>query len=91
MTIGTRIVRAIAAFANLHPVARAALIEWFEDGRLELFHIAEDASERVNLAADQPERLARLHRRLRAWQTEVGAQMSVVNPSWDSGKPDGRR
>jgi arylsulfatase A-like enzyme len=67
------------------------LIEWFEDGRLELFHIAEDASERVNLAADQPERLARLHRRLRAWQTEVGAQMSVVNPSWDSGKPDGRK
>jgi arylsulfatase A-like enzyme len=67
------------------------LIEWFEDGRLELFHIAEDASERVNLAADQPERLARLHRRLRAWQTEVGAQMSVVNPSWDRGKPDGRR
>ncbi len=31
MTIGMRIVRAIAAFANLHPVARAALIEWFEE------------------------------------------------------------
>lgn len=30
MTIGRRIVRAIAAFANLHPVAREALIDWFE-------------------------------------------------------------
>lgn len=67
------------------------LIEWFEDGRLELFRIAEDASESINRAADQPERLERLHRRLRAWQTEVGARMSVVNTGWDSGKPDGRR
>lgn len=31
MTIGRTIVSAIAAFANLHPVARAALIEWFEE------------------------------------------------------------
>jgi hypothetical protein len=30
MTLGRTLVRAIAAFANLHPVAREALTGWFE-------------------------------------------------------------
>lgn len=31
MTIGRRIVAAIAAFANLHPVAREVLTDWFDE------------------------------------------------------------
>ncbi|MFM7056299.1 MAG: sulfatase [Planctomycetota bacterium] len=67
------------------------LIEWFEEDRLELFHLAEDESERVDRSSDQPERLTRLRGLLRAWQADVGGRMTVPNPRWDSQKPDGRQ
>lgn len=31
MAVGRRIVAFVVAFANLHPVAREALTEWFEE------------------------------------------------------------
>lgn len=67
------------------------LIEWFEDGRLELFHLPGDPSERQNLAAAETDRAQRMLQRLRAWQTDVGALRSTPNPGWDAKKPSGRK
>ena len=40
------------------------LIEWHEDGALELYNIASDLSEKTNLAAAQPERVKAMRTRL---------------------------
>jgi len=51
------------------------LLEFFEDGRLELYHLATDIGERTNLVAEEPERATALHARLVAWRREVAATM----------------
>jgi len=51
------------------------LIEWYEDGRLELFNLADDLSEQQNVADAHPEIRDRLHRQLVAWRTETAAVM----------------
>lgn len=67
------------------------LIEWFEDGAIELFYLPEDPSERVNLATEQVARAAELRQRLHLWQTSVQAISTSANPNWDPQKPNGRR
>lgn len=66
------------------------LIEWLEDGRVELFQLANDPGEATNLAAAEPERCAQLRRRLHDWQRQVGAVMPAKNPAYDPAKPNGR-
>ena len=56
------------------------LIEWYEDGTLELFNLATDPGERDNLADRQPERAKALQDKLRRWRVEVGAKMTSPNP-----------
>jgi len=51
------------------------LIEWFEDGRVELYNLARDPGETRDVAAGQPATAARLKSRLDAWRREVHAQM----------------
>lgn len=51
------------------------LLEFFEDGRLELYDLAADLSETNNLAAAHPERAAALQSALAAWRAEKGAVM----------------
>ncbi len=51
------------------------LVEHFEDGRTELFNLAEDVGETRDLAADRPDVARDLRDRLRAWRDEVGAQV----------------
>ncbi len=51
------------------------LLEFFENGRLELYNLRDDMSESRNLAAEQPERARGLHRRLQAWRERVGAKV----------------
>lgn len=51
------------------------LIEWYEDGRLELFNLAEDLSEKHNVAAEHPDLTQKLATRLRKWRSEMGAVM----------------
>ena len=51
------------------------LIEWFEDHRTELYHVARDESETNDLASQYPERVTALRSRLSAWRTEVNANM----------------
>ena len=59
------------------------LIEWYEDGALELYNIPQDISERSNLAAKHPEKVAALRAKLVAWRKDVGAVMPTPNPNYD--------
>ena len=58
------------------------LIEWYEDGALELYNVEEDLSEKNNLAAAQPEKVKELRAKLEAWRKDVGAVMPTPNPNW---------
>jgi arylsulfatase A-like enzyme len=58
------------------------LIEFYEDGRLELYDLDKDVGERENLAAALPEVTRQLAAKLKAWREEVGAQMPVANPDY---------
>jgi len=57
------------------------LIEYFDTGRKELFNLADDISEKNNLANMNPEKLAELQGLLKAWRKGVGA----IIPSGQSG------
>ena len=59
------------------------LIEWYEDGRLELYDLGQDLGERDNLAEQRPEKAAALRKKLRAWQADVQAAMPMANPDYD--------
>lgn len=58
------------------------LIEFYEDGRLELYNLREDVSEERNRAADLPALAARLQALLAAWRESVAAQMPAPNPDY---------
>ena len=58
------------------------LIEFFEDGRLELYNLRVDLSEEHNLAAEEPQITAQLHRLLRDWRAAVEAQLPPPNPEY---------
>jgi len=55
------------------------LMEFIEDGRLELYNLREDIGESKNLAAMQPERAQELHAKLVAWRAAVKAPMPTPN------------
>ncbi|HEX4142805.1 MAG TPA: sulfatase [Pirellulales bacterium] len=56
------------------------LLEFFEDDRLELYNLANDLSEKQDLAQQMPERAAELRARLHAWRQSVDAAMPTPNP-----------
>lgn len=66
------------------------LIEWYEDGKVELFNLADDIGETKNLAAAEPERAARMKRMLHDWLKETGAKMPTKNPNFNPDKRQGR-
>jgi arylsulfatase A-like enzyme len=51
------------------------LMEFFEDGRLELYNLREDPGEQEDLASRQPQRAAALHRQLIDWRERMAAPM----------------
>ncbi len=59
------------------------LIEWYEDGTLELYNIVQDIGEKKNLAAQEPERVKSLHDKLVAWRKHVNAVMPTPNPKFN--------
>ncbi len=55
------------------------LMEFLEDGRLELYNLREDIGEKRNLAAAQPERARTMLAQLQAWRAEIKAPMPTKN------------
>lgn len=51
------------------------LIEWYEDGSLELYNLAKDLGETKNLAKAMPQRATRLRSHLREWLRDTKAAM----------------
>ena len=63
-------------------VGNYKLIEWYEDGRSELFDLRKDLSETNNLAAQMPERVTALRGQLHEWRKAVHAAMPTPNPDY---------
>jgi arylsulfatase A-like enzyme len=55
------------------------LLEWFEDGEIELYDLSSDLGETTDLSQHMPERAAALKARLQAWRDELGANMPQPN------------
>lgn len=55
------------------------LLEFIEDGRIELYNLREDLSEQKNLAQSMPEKAAGLRQQLHRWREQVGAKMPTKN------------
>jgi arylsulfatase A-like enzyme len=55
------------------------LMEFLEDGRLELYNLGDDIGETKNLAQENADKARELHARLLAWRAEVHAPMPTKN------------
>ncbi|MBI5801348.1 MAG: sulfatase [Verrucomicrobia bacterium] len=60
------------------------LMEFLEDGRLELYNLRDDVGESKNLVKAMPDKAKELHARLVAWRAEVKAPMPTPNKPGDS-------
>ena len=58
------------------------MIEFYEEGRRELFNVAKDVSESRNLAEQEPDRVRELAEKLAAWRKSVGALLPTPNPEY---------
>lgn len=57
------------------------LIEFYVDGRKELYDLKNDPSEKNNLAASMPEKVKELKKMLDQWKREVNAEAPVLTPN----------
>lgn len=55
------------------------LMEYFEDGRLELYNLKDDIGEQKNLATENPEKTKELHAKMLAWRESIKAPMPTKN------------
>ena len=55
------------------------LLEFFEDGKLELYNLKDDIGQKNNLADANPEKAKALHAKLKTWREQVGAKMPAKN------------
>ena len=59
------------------------LLEYFENGDLELYNLAEDIGERNNLALKHPLKIEALHKKLKEWRTNTNAYVPTqLNPNF---------
>lgn len=60
------------------------LIEYFEDGAIELYNLKDDIGETKNLAEKMPEKTKELHKVMLAWRKSVAAPVPTEkNPQYD--------
>ena len=60
------------------------LIEFFEDGHLELYNLKDDIGERKNLVKQKPEKAKELHDILKRWRASVKAPVPTErNPKYN--------
>lgn len=61
------------------------LIEWYEDMRVELYNLSDDAGEHHDLSVLMPEKTSMLRTLLHDWRRQVDAQMPSPNPGYQPG------
>ena len=60
------------------------LIEYFEDGVLELYNLKQDLSEKNNLADVMPEKTAELRKLMLTWRKDINAPVPTkLNPDYN--------
>jgi hypothetical protein len=57
------------------------LIQWYENGALELYNLHDDPCEQQNVASQQSARAQALQSRLAAWRSSVNAVMPTAMPA----------
>ncbi len=62
------------------------LVEFHEDGQLELYRIGDDIGESTDLAASHPKKRAQLQAELLKWRRSIAAQMPTPNSNYDPAK-----
>jgi uncharacterized sulfatase len=67
------------------------LIEFFEDGRLELYNLKSDIGEKNNLATKIPQKAAELQQKLAAWRKSVGARGQTAPTESELRPGEGKR
>lgn len=67
------------------------LIRYHEDGRDELYDLANDPGELLDVANAHGERVMELGATLDAWLAETGARMTTVNPGFDAEQANASR
>ncbi len=65
------------------------LIEFYEDGHLELYNLKEDVGERTNLAEKLSPQALRMEQKLDAWRRAMKAQMMLPNPDYQGSETNG--
>jgi arylsulfatase A len=58
------------------------LIDFYEDGKRELYNLADDIGEKNDLSAKMPDRTKELAKLLDDWRKDVKAQMPTPNPDY---------
>ncbi len=64
------------------------LVEWFDDGSVELYDLAADIGESNDLATTMPEKVKQMRNDLTAWRQRVGARLPTKNPNYVAEKAD---
>jgi len=64
------------------------LIEFYEDGHVELYSLREDLGEADDLAPKMPQKAAELREKLAEWRRGMNAQMPTPNPDYVRRKPE---
>jgi arylsulfatase A-like enzyme len=59
------------------------LIEFYHYKNFELYNLAVDPGEKIDLAKSNPKKATELRAKLKAWQRQLGAKMPVPNPNYD--------
>jgi len=60
------------------------LVEFYEDGKTELYNLKDDVGESKDLTTSQPGKRDELLGILKKWRSQVGAQMPTPNPEYDA-------
>ncbi|MBS1813346.1 MAG: sulfatase [Acidobacteria bacterium] len=62
------------------------LIEFFEDGHLELYNLKLDEGEQYDFASTYSDKAMQMHAQLKQWREGLHAQMPSPNPNYDPSK-----
>ena len=65
------------------------LIEWLEEGKVELFNVKQDPGERTDLSLKEQKRVKDLMAKLIHWRKEVGAKPLLPYSGFDPAKSVG--